>query len=97
MILKFRINTNCISSWGFEQAKEIYVHKKLANKIGGGYCFYGTDRVKSLDAFDNGKYPIINQIHLINEEGKGSRCVCIPVSGSEVYILTDSGKTIERL
>lgn len=97
MILKFRINTNFISSWGFEQAEEIYVHKQFANKIKSNHRFYETNKVKSLEAFDNGTYPIINKIVLISEDQENTRYICIPVSGSEVYLLTDSGKTIERL
>ena len=97
MIIKFRIDTKCIVSWGYEEADKVYVHKKFANEVRGEYSFYPTPKVTSLEAHENGKYPIVCHIVLIDDDKEAVRSIIIPVPGSEIYLLTNDGKTIERI
>lgn len=103
MIVKIKLNTEQISSWAFQEADEIYVHKQFANEVGRGcYSFYSTKKVTTLQG-DGDKFPIVYYIVLVKLE-KGSsnqkyhnKNIVVPVAGSEVYLLSNEGKTIEKL
>jgi len=106
MILKFKIQSiNGISSWAYREADEIYVHKKLANYVEGEYSFYATPQVLFISdekSEEQPNYPMVFQIVLVNSEKinnreKAHRYLVIPVLGSEIYLLSNEGKTIERI
>ncbi len=105
MIIKFRMETESISSWGYRKAKEVYVHKKYSKEVLGmnsGYSFYQTQNHTQIDE-TGGNYPVFLIILMNDRSDVGNKTdydvenIVIPVAGSEIYLLTDEGKTIERL
>lgn len=105
MILKFKTTScNSISTWIYYEADEVIVHKKFGDDIircnNLGYSFYSTDTTGDVIPDKQGQRQIYNYILLRKQEigrEEEDKIIVIPVSHSEIYVLSNKGSVLGRV